>query len=135
VTYPRTGYVAYPKQAKERRGNRYVLLMVVAALTAGLVVLLQNWLPLRWMPALSSLFMGAGVAVMAYRIGLTRFYWLAIYTVLAGFTTASLGLAEPWDMALLFGLGGLGVFVSGLVTLLVYLRSTQPPSEDAHESA
>ena len=67
------------------------------------------------------------VIMIGYRLGLARFYWIGVVTVLLGALTAWLPLETMMEEnALFFSLYGLLWMISGAFTLARYLRSTQP---------
>lgn len=127
ITYPRTGFIAY-RRVEPRKRIGGILLAVVISAGIGLVVFVsRNWLNLRWLPAITGGFAALLTLMIALRIHLLRFYILAGYTLAVGALTGLLRLAEPYDTALFFGGVGLGWLISGAVTLIGYLRRTNPP--------
>lgn len=129
ITYPRTGYVAY-RRPEPRRRISGILLAVLFATGIGLVVFIsRSWLNLQWLPAITGVFAGLLILIIALRIRLLRFYLLAGFTLAVGIATALLKLAEPYDSTVFFCGLGLGWIVSGAATLIRYLRSTTPLRE------
>ncbi len=130
ITYPRTGYVRYPRQT--RRPRRLVLAVLVAAATAAVVAMVALLAPasLAWLPTLDGVLVGAGFLYMACSVGLVRFYILAFLSVVAGLTTSLSGLGDSMGSGVYFAATGAAVIVSGVVALTVYLRNTQPPEGD-----
>lgn len=126
ITYPRTGYVAYRRPEPRRRIGGILLTILFAAGIGMLVLISRSWLNLQWLPAVTGVFAGLLIYLIALRIRLLRFYLLAVFTLAVGVATSLLRLAEPYDSTLFFCLIGLGWIVSGTVTLIRYLRSTAP---------
>lgn len=129
VTYPRTGYIAYRRQGLSRRIGTILLTIGVAAVVGVVVYLIENWMNLRWLPVVIGLTAALLILVIAYRIGLPRFYILTGYTLAIGVITGLLSLAEPYDSGVFFSGLGLGWLVSGGVTLLRYMRNTRPADQ------
>lgn len=126
ITYPRTGYVAYRRPEPRRRISGILLAILFAAGIGLLVYISRNWLDLQWLPAITGVFAGLLILIIAMRIRLLRFYLLALFTLAVGIATAWLKLTEPYDSTLFFCGLGLGWIFSGAVTLIRYLRSTTP---------
>ncbi len=124
ITYPRTGFVAYPPRPKYRRW----LLGGLSFLVAVLFTLLLTRLPknLTWPPLLSGVVVGAVWLYIGVRLGLARFYLLAAFSLLAGFLLAVSGLDESLSLAVFYSLIALSMILSGGITFAVYLRSTRP---------
>ncbi|MHB1293770.1 MAG: hypothetical protein ACYC4R_02125 [Anaerolineae bacterium] len=126
ITYPRTGYVAYPRKPRRKR--------LTAAVGAGMGAVVAGFIAsspslMHWIPTIQGLLMGGLLLFVAYKLSLTRFFCLAIFSVLAGVAVA---LIEP-DLAraeaLYFGLVGAGQLISGAVTFARYLAHNQPVAE------
>lgn len=123
LTYPRTGFVAYPS----RPGFQRWLLGGIAFLVATLFTLLLTRLPddLAWPALISGVVIGAVWLYMGVRLGLIRFHLLAAFSLLAGFLLAVSGLDESLSMAGYYSLIALAMILSGGITLTVYLHSTR----------
>ncbi|HEX2978788.1 MAG TPA: hypothetical protein VHO48_00860 [Anaerolineaceae bacterium] len=126
LTYPRTGYVAYRSEKAKRKVSRFLISCLIAAGTIVLLTLVTSRISQYLLPTISAAVICAAVLFSGYRFGLTRFYLLGIYTLLAGILTSWLQLSDSFSSALFFGLFALGWIVSGGLTLIHYLRSTQP---------
>lgn len=127
LTYPRTGYVAYSQPARARRLATGIVAVVVGALVAGLLT--RAPATLAWVPLLQGLIVGAALLYFGQRIGLTRFFVLALVSALAGVAASLAGLGESLGDAAYFGAMGVALLVSGGLTLRTYLSRTQPPAE------
>lgn len=128
ITYPRTGFVSFPR--KQRSPTRRLAAgLTGAAVSIGLVLFLAAF-PERktLMPVLVGLTAGLLPAFIGYRLGLTRFYLVGLYSLLVGVLAALYPLEENLQMALLTLALGLSWIVSGGVTLARYLRATRPLS-------
>jgi hypothetical protein len=91
ITYPHSGYVAYPelKPAERlKRGAPAILLaLVLAVLIAGSILaspITRLWamVCLVWMPSLMGVLVGAGIFRSARETGLTRQAWLGGLSIL-----------------------------------------------------
>jgi hypothetical protein len=127
-TYPRTGYVAYPRT----RPIRKVLAAVIGGTVSLLLVLLLMDRP-AWLTALPAL-QGAAVAavwfLMGYRTGVTRLAAHGLLALLAGVAASLAGWATWLGTSVVFGTIGLGSLVSGVFVLSHYLRTTTPQSAE-----
>lgn len=131
VTYPRTGYVAYHGKNRKRRLGRIVVAIALSAAVGMLFSLFFNLIPDRWIPTIAAGVMSIFFLVIAYNLALLRFVGLAVYFFAVGLLVSWWMPAEPYDMAAMLGLGGLGVLVSGALALRSYLANTRPVDEDA----
>lgn len=126
LTFPRTGYVTYPRPKRQRR----VLTMVLAAAISIAVMLgLSYLLPLvgrNIIPAITGLFVALFMGYIGWRVGLPRFYVVGGAILLTGIAAAGLNLPETIGMILLLGVWGVGWLVAGAVTLRRYLNATAP---------
>ncbi len=133
ITYPRTGYVSYKK--KEMGPRRRTGAAVMGALTAAALAVLTRVAPsfMAWLPALNGLLFGLAVYLFARRAEVTRFYALAAVSVVAGFAVAFAGVGDIKGLGLYYAAFGTAIFVSGLVTLILYLRRSSASREETHE--
>lgn len=131
LTYPRSGYIAYKSRSKEHRIVRIALAVVIAILVA----IFYNLGPLNfdWAIAFNGLVIAGGWAWAGYRVGAPRFYVLALISLAAGAGLAVYGLGTYLGLAILFALTGLASLLSGVCTLLTYLRATRPTPEASDE--
>jgi hypothetical protein len=146
LTYPRTGYIAYPQPKGTQLGKAMGIGLVVAfAVSLGLVLAILYIPALQTMIAYmpSWLMVGLGVFVggvylsWGLRTGLRRFYMLAGLGLVSGFVLAwhgrGLNLIEGKSYLLtgpgiFFIVMGIGLCISGVVTLRNYLKNTHPQS-------
>jgi len=143
LTYPRTGYIAYP-QPKSHEFGKYLGVAVVTAIIVSLgLVLAMKYIPVvqtmiaylpAWLMVWLGLILGCIYLSWGLRTGLRRFYWLAGLSLITGLVLAwqgrGLNLIEGKSY-LLTGSGifltvmGIGLSISGAVTLRNYLKNTQ----------
>lgn len=123
LTYPRTGYVAYPTPGRWRRIATALVAMVMAGLISSIFSL---WpVSLTWIPAFSGLVIGMATLYYGHRLGLVRFYLLAVYSALLGMGASLSGWSEGFALAAYYGLMAPALMLSGLLTLRAYLRATR----------
>ena len=130
LTYPRTGYVGYKSRPRKYR----LVILLAAILIAILVVSLIGLgsMEFDWVPALNGLIVSAGWAWAAYRVGMRRFYILALICLVGAVGIAFAGLGNYLGLAVFYTLAGLASLFSGTCTLVNYLRD-QPKQEAAGE--
>jgi len=127
LTYPRTGYVAYPQKKGKDRVLRIVISGGIAlALSTFITTLARVPAYNSWLPLISGVLIALAMLFIGYRFNLTRFFVLAAYDVAIGWAASSAALEDDQKFALFFCLLGAGFIVSGGLTLIRYLRSTQP---------
>ena len=124
ITYPRTGYVAFKK--KEPSPKRRAATMIVAGIIAASLSALYTLSPSlkALFPALNGLLFAVAVLLIANKIGLVRFYVLAAASAVIGVAVTAAGVGDIKGVSLYYGLFGAAVTVSGLATLVVYLRKS-----------
>ncbi len=128
ITYPRTGYVAYPRR-KKRAGRAFFLGAGVAVVFSILSIVLTAALRENWIPVLVCFPLAMAEIWWAYSIGLKRFYILAAFTILLGIGLAIPPVPQACRLPILFVAMGASWAISGAMTLYHYLRSTQPAGE------
>jgi len=129
VTYPRTGYVAFKKKEKspKRRAAAGIVAAIIGASAAALFELSPSVNTL--FPALNGLLFAVAVFFFAHKVGLTRFYVLAAAAAVIGIAIASAGIGEIKGIGLFYMLYGAAITISGVATLVAYLR--RYPRSDA----
>lgn len=134
VTYPRTGYVSYKPKKDARRRRK--LAAVTGGLIAGLLSSLMAISPnvRSWLPAVNGFFLGAAILLIAYRVGVVRFYLLAAVSALTGFAVAAAGVGDIKGVSLYYAVFGAAVLLSGAAALVVYLRRSRIGEEDGRGS-
>jgi hypothetical protein len=126
LTYPRTGYVAYPRPGGKHRLIRMIALSIIVFFMAAGFVLLIRGLDQNWFPAITGAEFCVIILYLGMRFALPRFYLQAFISLLAGLLTSYLHLSGFVAWAFFFALIGLGWTASGGVTLWAYLRHTHP---------
>jgi hypothetical protein len=140
ITYPRTGFVEYPK--RDTLWRPMILgAAVSAALSAGLMVGLRRHWNLTTPVSLIGLLFAASYAYGIARMRMARWKWAAVWVVALGslviaFLPAdSVGaVAKPlWRGAFLLTmmLYGAVSLVSGGISFWLYLRHTEAPAPEA----
>jgi len=127
LTYPRTGYVAYPRPSRRRRILTLLLGAGVGGLLANLLIA-ANLDTLNFTFPLQGLFVGLLVAFIGQ--GLIRFYVVGGFTALLGIALAAVAMPEEPGNAVFYGLLGLALVISGGITLWRYLRQNPRPEEE-----
>jgi len=123
ITYPRTGYVAYKK--KEPSPKRRLAAGIVGGVIAALFTLLAIAPSVKaLLPALNGLLGAFAVLLFANKVGLIRFYILSAASAVIGIAVTAAGVDDSKGISLYWGLFGAGLIVSGLATLIVYLRKS-----------
>ena len=122
ITYPRTGYVSYRENQPDR--GRWLFIG-----TAALFTLLSIFLPgsFNQMSVMVGALLGVILIYMGYRVEVRRFYLIGILSIILGFGLAQLGIDEVVALGLLFTAAGVGLLVSGAITLILYLRRHPEP--------
>jgi hypothetical protein len=130
LTYPRTGFVAYPRPSRRRR---VVTLLIGLLLGAGVSALLVRVLTAANLDTLSFTFplqgFFVGLLIAFIGQGLIRFYVVGGFTALLGIALAAAALPEEPGSAIFYGLLGLALVTSGGITLWRYLQQNPLPEE------
>lgn len=146
VTYPRTGFIVPRRPPEPNRVTRWAVWIGVPVLVVVILALLaiyrpvinsphaQDWLQTSPLfPVFSSILMCGLWVIIGWRIGLRRFFIIAVLTLLSGIGILLTGLGGNLGMALLFGAMGAVLCASGGVTLWRYLRQNPPPQDTPDE--
>jgi hypothetical protein len=120
LTYQRTGYVAYPPPERKHRWISAGFAIVMAALVAGLIVSFPS--VLDWVSALTGLIVAVFWIVTAARVGVLRFYGLALVSFLFGIVYSLAGSGEILGIAYFYTSMGFVMLISGGIVLFLYLR-------------
>lgn len=142
LTYPRTGYIAYPQPKGKKFGIFLGMGLAIAAIISSGFLLVIMFLPAvqtmivylpSWLMVWLGIFIACAYLSWGARTGLRRFYWLAGMGLFTGLVLAwqSRGLTLVNGTSyLMSGPGiflmimGFCLFFSGGVTLRNYLKST-----------
>jgi hypothetical protein len=122
ITYPRTGYVTFSRRSAAR-GNWVTL--GIGFLGALVIVFTNRWV--GRITVIEGLVLAIGYIVAGWRMGLVRFYLVALLTLIAGLVAAWLGLQDSSGIAAIFSVMGTATLICGLVTLRDYLRQNPAP--------
>jgi DMSO reductase anchor subunit len=124
ITYRRTGYVAFKKKEPnpKRRAATLIVAGIIAASLSALFTLSPSVKTL--FPALNGLLFAVSILLFANKVGLVRFYVLAAASAVIGFAVTAAGVGDIKGISLYYGLFGAAVTLSGLATLVVYLRKS-----------
>lgn len=126
-TYPRTGLVDYERPS---RGNARAA-AVVAGLTGMVIAFLITRAEIdSWIPALQGVAFGALLLRLAQSLRVGRYTVLAVVSVAIGLLASWAGFDSIRGSALVFGGLGLGLLISGALTLRAYLRAAPAPEVD-----
>jgi hypothetical protein len=123
LTYPRTGYVSYPKDNRGKRWIRAVIAMLMGATISALMISAPA--SLAWMPAITGFAFSAALLFFAYRIHLWRFYFLSAVALISGAFLSIIGIGNITGLAVFYALFSLALFISGGFTLRCYLGLTR----------
>ena len=127
LTYPRTGYVAYPHPSRLRR----IVTLLLGAGVAGLAVVLLSGAK---SDALDLIFQGLFVGLLMALVGqgLVRFYVVGAFAAILGIALAAIAMPEEPGTGIFYGLLGVALIISGGVTLVRYLRQNPLSEEESH---
>lgn len=132
LTFPRTGYVNYPRIYMLKRGWRILIgLIAVGALGAAAVYLLSkgNDRP-SYMPLMSGVLFGMVMFFVGWRTSLPRFYLQAVLSMLVGIGLAYSTLGNYVGLAAFYLAVSLILLISGALTLRKYLRQNPASREE-----
>jgi hypothetical protein len=126
-TYPRTGLVDYERPA---RGHARAA-AVVAGLTGFVIAIFITRAEIdSWIPALQGIAFGALLLRLAQSLQVGRYTLLAVVSIAIGLLSSWAGLDSILGSAIVFGGLGLGLLISGALTLRTYLRAAPAPEVD-----
>jgi hypothetical protein len=127
ITYPRTGYVQY--QRPPRKSRPVAAASGAAVAIAFSLLIATQPATLALIPALQGVFIGAMLLYVGHRAGVVRYYALGALTAAFGVAVVLIGFGDILGNAVYFTATGLTLVVSGIATLVAYLRQTTPPTE------
>lgn len=123
VTYPRTGYVQYGREAQRAMlGPGVVQAIVGGALGAVFAGFLLRWWETA-LPLFFGFYSGLLLTLMSHSLGLGRFRVLAAWSVAAGLAITSFSLPTLVGAAIFWAAQGLGLLASGFSAQRRYLES------------
>ncbi len=130
LTYPRSGYLVFRKPVKKRRFKRLILVGLIAAVVGALVTMVSTALPERYLPFLTSIFLAMASIYIGYQTSVHRFYWVGLALLIWGAFVSYMNFSNPLPYTLVFSGMGMIWIISGVITLILYLRNTQPLAEE-----
>lgn len=135
ITFPRTGYISFPRKTGSNRWGRVLLIAGISAIvSAGMALLLSNRpIGFDWTVTASGLLFGVVVTYLGFRTGAARFFIHAALSVGLGLAFGFANLAENIGLTAFYGLLGLSMLVVGGFSLWMYLRQNPAPAEDSHD--
>ena len=125
LTYPRTGYVSYPRSSTKRRRTTFMIGAIIGTLLG--VTFATAPASSNWIPAINGLLISGAWLFIANRIGLYRFYAMALISSLLGLGLSITGVGNLFGLAIYYLVTGMTMLALGGYTLYTYLRDTRPP--------
>jgi len=143
VTYPRSGYITYKKPQPLKRPMRLFIWIGIPVLVVVLDLVLflnrskfqtpnQDYFSLLMLGFSGLLFTGLW-AIIGWKVALPRFYLIAIISFLTGTGLFINGIGGYTGWALLLGVMGTALLISGGITLGKYLHQNPEPKEMPNE--
>lgn len=133
ITYPRTGYVEYPANQKERKSRLVLVVILAAAISALTMAFIRLFESFDAMVAVTGFVVGMILVLLrAKASGLARFYLLGVVSMVLGFALSSSGLPNGYSLGLFYSLMGICFLISGALTLQHYLHANPLPAEDGN---
>ena len=129
LTYPRTGYVEYrvnEKEKKLKRGIAIVLAFIISTLTMTFVLMFKSF---DSIVAVTGFIVGIILLLLRAKSGLNRFYILGAVSIVVGFLLSMSALSNGYSLGLYYGLMGLCFTISGGLTLRHYLAENPLPAD------
>lgn len=128
LTYPRTGYVSYPKPKTSHRLATGIVAMLIASLLTALLATSPGSLFL--IPTLMGVLIGLALLYFGSKIGLMRYYVFAALSTLIGVGLSWTHIGTDLSSAIYYFGMGLVLLITGVFTLWKYLRQTENMQED-----
>jgi hypothetical protein len=128
LTFPRTGYVAYQPATKKQRMLSVGIALTMAALIAALF--LTTPISMNWIPAITGFVVAIVWLISASRVGLVRFYLLAVFSSVMGVGLSLSGLETYLSLSIYYAIIGLSLILSGALALSKYLRQLPAMNEN-----
>lgn len=129
LTYPRTGYVAYPRTPPLRRWLAGVIGGAISFLLVLFLAARPDWMTA--LPALQGTAIAAILLLLSLRSGVLRLAVEGLLALGAGLIVSVVGTGTSIGAALVFGTTGVASLISGVFVLAHYLRTTTRPAEEA----
>ncbi len=130
LTFPRSGYFTFKRPTRNKRVRRAIIIGLFAATLSALISMVSMGLPERFIPLFSSVFLAVFSIYIGYQVAVPRFYLTGLLIFILGCTISWINPIGALPYMLLFSGMGIIWIISGLITLLLYLRKTQPQMEE-----
>jgi MFS family permease len=121
ITYPRTGYVRYPKREPASRVRRMLVGGGIGFVTALLINLALATFGLAAQWTVIAIIIMMSMLYIAYINGVYRYYIMGILTFIWGIGMIYMPVAEDALFTWFFGGVGLVFILSGLIVFITYL--------------
>lgn len=126
LTFPRTGYVSFPRPTGSGRWRKALTAGLLAAFTGGAVAVITEVTVQNIMPMVVSIVLALVILYIGFRFGISRYLALALISIGFGIAASLMHLTSLISMAFLFVGIALLWLLSGGLTLASFLRRTQP---------
>jgi len=131
ISYPRTGYTAFkPRAINEKRILSWLVLLILGGALGGMLGMLASQPEQQSAGLLVPICFGIAGAliftVIAQRIAVKRYYYLAAISIAVGLAVGALGNGVVLGVSFFYLGIGVVLIVTGCVTLVRYLRSHEP---------
>ncbi len=130
LTYPRTGYVEYRVNEKERRSKVWLAFLLAFSVSALAVSFVRIFKSFDSIVAVTGFIVGMILVLLrAKSSGLMRFYFLGALSVVLGLVISTSGLSNGYALGLYYASMGVCFLISGGITLTRYLHENPVPAE------
>lgn len=124
LTYPRTGYVEYPKPKRWQQMLGAVIGFGIGL--ASMALLVNTQFSSAWLPLITGFTLAFAMIYLGFYMGTARFYLLAAFASALSICLSLLQIDGFLGASLVLAFAGVWLLVSGGVTLRRYLQRTQP---------
>ncbi len=124
LTYRRTGFVSYGRAEKKTRTRKALLAGTIAGMVSFGFAILWTHKPIGFdpLPVISGLIFTLVLILLAFRTGAWRLILAAAAIAASGTALSLWGWGEKVNLIAFYALTSIALFVSGGVTLALYLR-------------
>lgn len=130
LTYPRTGYVEYQVDERQRKSRRIWVMLLALTISALTMVFVRLFQFFDSIVAVTGVAVGLILVILrAKSAGLARFYILGAVSIILGLAFSISGLPNGYSLGLFYGLMGVSFMLSGGLTLRHYLEKNPLPAE------
>ena len=128
LTYPRTGYVSYPRPKTSHRLAAGIVSALIASLLTALIATSPGSLFL--LPTLMGVLIGLAMLYSGSKIGLMRYYLYAALSALIGIGLSWTRISNDLGGAVYYFAMGMVLLLTGIFTLRSYLHQTESTEVD-----